>query len=59
MEHGIESLFKVIRYEYKYLDIRKLRYPTFKVECHEYAYFKTLDEAESRSNVMNMLILRL
>ena len=47
MEKGIESIFKVIRYEYKYLDIRKLRYPTFKVECHEYAYFKTLDEAES------------
>ena len=46
MEKEIESIFMVIRYMYKWHDIRKLRYPTFKVEWHEYAYFKTLDEVE-------------
>ena len=42
----IESIFKVMHYVYKWHDIRKLRYPTFKVKWHEYAYFKTLDEVE-------------
>lgn len=42
-----ESIFKMIHYMYKWYDIRKLRYPTFKVEWHEYAYFNTLDEIES------------
>jgi len=41
-----ESIFKVIHYMYSRYDIRKLRYPTVKVEWHEYAYFKTLDEVE-------------
>ena len=36
-----ESIFKMIHYMYKWYDIRKLRYPTFKVEWHEYAYFNT------------------
>jgi hypothetical protein len=43
----IESIYKVIHYMYKWHDIRKLRYPTFKVKWHEYAYFNTLDEIES------------
>lgn len=43
----IESIFKVIHYMYNRYNIRKLRYPTFKVEWHECAYFKTLDEVES------------
>lgn len=42
----MESIFKVIYYMYKWHDIRKLRYPMFKVDWHEYAYFKTLDEVE-------------
>lgn len=46
MGKGVESIFKVIRYMYKWHDLRKLRYPTFKMEWHEYAYFKTLDEVE-------------
>ncbi len=41
------SIFKVIHYMYSMHDIRKLRYPTFKVKRHEYVYFKTLDEVES------------
>lgn len=41
-----ESIFKVMLYMYKWHDIRKLRYPTFKVKRHEYAYFKTIDEVE-------------
>ena len=41
------SIFKVIHYMYSMHDIRKLRYPTFKVKWHEYAYFNTLDEIES------------
>lgn len=41
-----ESIFKVIQYMYNRHDIRKLRYPTFKVKWHEYAYFMTLDEVE-------------
>ena len=40
------SFFKVIHYMYKWHDIRKLRYPSFKVEWHEYVYFMTLDEVE-------------
>lgn len=44
--NNIESIFKVINYMHKWHDIRKLRYPSFKVEWHEYAYFKTLDEVE-------------
>ena len=44
--NNIESIFKVINYTYKWHDIRKLRYPSFKVERHEYAYFKTLGEVE-------------
>jgi hypothetical protein len=43
---NIESIFKVICYTYKWHNIRKLQYPTFKVSWHEYAYFKTLDEVE-------------
>ena len=46
MKTKIESIFKVIHYMYSRYNIRKLRYPTFKVECHEYVYFKTLDEVE-------------
>lgn len=41
-----ESIFKVMQYMYKWHDIRKLRYPSFKVEWHECAYFNTLDEVE-------------
>lgn len=35
-----------MRYEYKRHDIRKIRYPSFKVDWHECVYFKTLEEVE-------------
>ena len=41
-----ESIFKVIHYMYSRYDIRRLRYPTFKAEWHECAYFKDLDDVE-------------
>ena len=42
----IESIFKVIHYRHVCDSKRKLRYPTFKVQGNDVAYFKTTDEVE-------------
>lgn len=40
------SIFKVIHYRHVCDSKRKLRYPTFKVQGNDVAYFKTTDEVE-------------
>ena len=43
----IESIFRLIEYDYVWHNKRKLRYPTFRVVQREIMYFKTLDEVEA------------
>ena len=45
-EPKIDRIFKVIHYRYWFPDIRKLRYPSFKVNSHEEIYFRTIEEVE-------------
>ena len=42
----VESIFKVIYYEPSCLNIRRLRYPTFRVSGSNEIYFRTIEEVE-------------
>ncbi len=42
----IQSIFKVTRYDYKFLNIEKCHWPEFRLKTHLSIYFKTLAEAE-------------
>jgi hypothetical protein len=46
MEKRFESIYMLMRYEYRRHDIRKIQYPSFNVKAHEFVYFKTMEEVE-------------
>ena len=47
MEKEIESIFKVMLYEPKFHNKRRLSYPTFRVSGRDEIYFKNLEEVEN------------